>query len=157
MCRSLPANGSWILVSKDVKHCNNDMYISQQVFKFKLQDDATKSAAWIKRVIEKDTYTYHDCGLYRQVMDHHVKQCMKKGDKNGFPIINAETGNVPPDGGAVYEASTAVTTYKPFNTKPHEDMRLLRAAPLNAAVDYVRNEGQPPVQVPVCLDRWLTD
>ena len=127
--------------------------ISQQVFKFKLKDDATKSDVWIKRVIEKDTYTYHDCGLYREVMEHHVRAMMKKGDKNGCPIIDAETGHVPPDGGACYEAATAVTTYKPFQTKPHEDMPLLRAAPLNAAVDYVRNHGQPPVQVPVYLDR----
>ena len=72
---------------------------------------------------------------------------MRKGDKKGYPIIDAEKGDVPPDGTKVYDATTSVTTFKTHMTKPHAEMPFLRAAPLNDAIEYVRNEGHAPVQV----------
>ena len=117
------------------------------MFKFQLNKDDKRSAAWAQQLIDEDTYTYGDCVEYRLVMDHHVKSMMKRGDSKGFPIIDAKEGNVPPDGTAVYDATTAITTFKPHMTKPHEEMTFLRAAPLLNAIEYVRNEGQPPVQV----------
>ena len=114
-------------------------------------------AGWCKNLIDEDRYTYADCVKYRVVMSHHVKSLMRAGDKNkgtlGYPIINATKGDVPPDGTAVYDALASATTFKVHMTKPHPEMPFLRAAPLNEAVEYVRNEAHAPVQVWRCVRR----
>ena len=80
-------------------------------------------------------------------MAHHVKSCMRQGDKKGYPIIDADKGDVPPNGAAVYDATATITSFKAHMTKPHAEMPFLRAAPLNEAIEHLRSEGHPPVQV----------
>jgi len=118
--------------------------LTQQVFKLK---ESKTSDVWVKKIIADDTYTYEDCIKYPQVMTHHIMSEMRKGDANGYPIVDASKGNVPPDGTRVYDASITVTTFKSHMTKPHPEMPFLRAAPLNDALEKVRNEGHAPVQV----------
>ena len=107
------------------------------------------SSAWAQKLLDDDTYTYPDCVKWPQIMAHHVKSLMRAGDSKGYPRIDAEKGDVPPDGSEVYDATTTVTSYKPHMTKPHAELPFLRAAPLNDAIEYVRNEGFAPIQVQV--------
>ena len=39
-------------------------------------------ADYIRTHIENDTYTYNDCYNHQELMDHHVKLCMRRGYKN---------------------------------------------------------------------------
>ena len=98
-------------------------------------------------MIDNDTYTYLDCAEYPKIMAHHVKKSMRQGDKQGYPIIDADKGDVPPSGTAVYDATSAITSFKPHMTKPHSEMPFLRAVSLNEAIEHLCNEGHPPVQV----------
>ena len=126
------------------------MYHGRKVFKIKPVSAVPESdAGWAQKLIDEDRYTYADCIKYPKVMAHHVKACMRAGDKKkgGYPIINAEKGDVPPDGTAVYDALASMTTFKVHQTRPHAELPFLRAAALNEAVEHVRNEGHAPVQV----------
>lgn len=59
----------------------------RQVFKIDQDEDTER----IKKLIADDSYTYNDCIKYVEVMAHHVKSMMKKGEKKtGYPIIDAE-------------------------------------------------------------------
>ena len=82
---------------------------------------------------------------------------MRAGDKKGYPIIDIGQGLIPPDGSLVYDASSNVTNFKPHMTKPHPEIPFLRSASLSAAIEYVRNEGHPPVQVRVAVLRYGRD
>ena len=116
----------------------------RQVFKIDQDEDTER----IKKLIADDSYTYNDCIKYVEVMAHHVKLMMKKGDKKiGYPIIDAEKGHVPPDPTQLYDASEVFTSFKPHMTKPHTEMPFLRAVALNHAIEHVKNEGHVPIQV----------
>ena len=82
-------------------------------------------------------------------MFHHIKEQMRQGDEKGYPIIDPAKGNLPPDGTRVYDATSNVTTHKAHMTKPHPEMPFLRGAPLLDALEQLRNDGHPPVQVSV--------
>lgn len=101
----------------------------------------------MKKIIADDSYTYSDCVTPSSLMAHYIKDMMRKGDKYGRPIINPEKGHVPPPGTQVYDPMKAITNYKSHMTKPHSEFPLFRAASLNEAFEYVRNEGHPPIQV----------
>ena len=101
---------------------------------------------WVQKLIKEDTYTFADCVKFPKVMQHRIKEVMKAGDDKGYPIVNPEKGDVP-DALPHYDADTAISDYMVHLSKPHPEVPCMRHVSLNAALEFIRNEGHAPVKV----------
>ena len=94
--------------------------------------------------LKKTGYTFTQACENAELMEHFQSTMMKKGDKDGFPVVQ-EGESVPSE---VYDGFTEVTVgFKAMARKPHPEVPFCRYVALRDAVDYVRNCGESPIQV----------
>jgi len=82
----------------------------------------------VKKLIVNDTYTFLDCADHPMIMEHHVRSLMRKGNNKGYPVIDGDKGDVPPDSTEVYDATSSIPNFKPHMTKPHPEIIACRTS-----------------------------
>ena len=70
---------------------------------------------------------------------------MKEGDAKGYPVMR--DGDVIASYEHTYDGDLQVPEYRANSLKPHPEIPFCRYATLTDALKFLRNTGEPPVQV----------
>jgi hypothetical protein len=100
-----------------------------------IQKKKGSRSGYAAMLCKNDSFGYADICKYPAVWDHYLQDMMKRGDANGYPIV--EPGETFPTAHSVYDAVTAQPEYKATSRKPHPEVPVFRYASLTNALEYV--------------------